>query len=283
MTRVPGGPSAASSTPEEFGRRIVKSPSALRLYVFPHAGGSQLLFREWAASFPPEWRFLPQDYPGHGLLAGEEPFDDADALVDWFLGRLHTELGDPGAPFAFFGHSMGSLVAYELTRRLVGEGRRAPVWLGLSGCGAPYAKRSRGETGELTDTELRRRLIRLGGTPPRILDDPELWSVFAPVIRADTTLVANWRAPQNVSPLPVPLTVFHGTADVLAPQGPLEEWAECSTDFVGVRRFDGGHFYFQDDPARLAAAITGDIRRSLVRAAAGRHSKLAGEPGHSRS
>ncbi|MEV0696049.1 alpha/beta fold hydrolase [Streptomyces sp. NPDC050388] len=255
----------------------MKSPCALRLFVFPHAGGSQLMFREWAAHFPEDWQFLPQDYPGHGLLAGLTPLDDADALVDWFLERLGAELGDPDVPFACFGHSMGALVAYEVTRRVVGQGGRPPVWLGLSGCGAPYSDRPRVEPGELTDAELRRRLVRLGGTPPRILDDPELWSVFAPVIRADITLVANWRSPQDAPPLPVPLTVFHGTEDVLAPHGPLEEWADSTTDFVGVRRFDGGHFYFQDDPARLAAVITGDVRRSLVRAAVRPRSALTPE------
>ncbi|WP_151771066.1 thioesterase II family protein [Streptomyces abyssomicinicus] len=248
----------------------MKSPSALRLFLFPHAGGSQLLFREWTSLFPDDWRFLPQDYPGHGLLAGLAPLDDADTLVDWFLDRLDAEFGDPDVPFACFGHSMGSLVAFEVTRRLVERGGPRPVWLGLSGCGAPYTTREPVAAGELTDAELRRRLVRLGGTPPRILDDPELWSVFAPVIRADVTLVANWRPPRRLTPLPVPLTVFHGTQDVLAPDGPLEEWADSTTDFVGVRRFDGGHFYFQDDPERLAALITGDVRRSLVRAAATR-------------
>ncbi|MFF3787255.1 thioesterase II family protein [Streptomyces sp. NPDC001933] len=235
----------------------------LRLFVFPHAGGSQLMFNEWARLFPAGWRLLPQDYPGHGLLAGEPPIGDADTLVDWFLDRLSAELDDPDVPFACFGHSMGSLIAFELTRRLVDEGRRPPVWLGLSGCGAPRPGRPAEEPGELTDAELRRKLIRLGGTPPRILDNPELWSIFAPVIRADISLVRNWRPPHDVTPLPVPLTVFHGEQDTTAPAGPLEQWAESTHHFLGVRRFEGGHFYFQDDPAALADAITADVRAGL--------------------
>ncbi|MFE9767967.1 thioesterase II family protein [Streptomyces sp. NPDC005808] len=238
--------------------------SGLRLFVFPHAGGSQLMFTEWARLFPAGWRLLPQDYPGHGLLAGEPPIGDADTLVDWFLDRLSAELDDEGAPFACFGHSMGSLIAYELTRRLVDEGRRPPVWLGLSGCGAPRPDRPAGEPDEMSDAELRRRLIRLGGTPPRILDDPELWSVFAPVIRADISLVRNWRPPRDVTPLPVPLTVFHGEQDTTAPAGRLEQWAESTDRFLGVRRFEGGHFYFQDDPAALADGITADALTCLA-------------------
>ncbi len=241
-----------------------------RLYVFPHAGGSQLMFQPWAPLFPGDWRLLAQDYPGHGLLAGQPPIGDADTLVDWFLDRLAGELDGTRAPFAFFGHSMGSLVAFELTRRLVAEGRRPPVWLGLSGCGAPRRDRTDGTDGaeraapvELTDAQLRRKLIRLGGTPARILDDPELWSVFAPVIRADVSLVRDWRPPRELAPLPVALTVFHGEQDATAPAGDLTEWARSTEHFLGVRRFAGGHFYFQDDPATLADAVTADVRAAL--------------------
>ncbi|MGD9485072.1 alpha/beta fold hydrolase [Streptomyces sp. TRM70308] len=236
----------------------------LRLFVFPHAGGSRLTFKEWPARFPARWRVRPVDYPGHGLLAGEPPASDAAVVVDRLLRDL--PLGPQEPPFAFFGHSMGSLIAFEFTRRLVAEGRRPPVWLGLSGCGAPR-RGGPGEPsgGEPSDSELRRRLAELGGTPAKILDDPELWRVFAPVIRADVALVRRWRPPARPTALPVPLSVFHGEEDTTVPAGPLERWADSSERFLGVRRFPGGHFYFLADPAPLTAHIVADVRAALHR------------------
>jgi surfactin synthase thioesterase subunit len=75
--------------------------------------------------------------PGHGALRAQPAVTDKDALVGRFLDRLGGELEGCGAPFAFFGHSMGTLVAYELTRRLVAGGCTAPVRLGLPACGGP--------------------------------------------------------------------------------------------------------------------------------------------------
>lgn len=237
-----------------------------RLYVFPHAGGSGLAFQGWAEHAPAGGWVLPVDAPGHGSLLGLPLVSDGEALVTHFLDRLGPELEDDEAPFAFFGHSMGALVAYELTRRLLAEGRRAPVWLGVSACGVPSADGPRVPVPlrDLTDEELRRRMALLGGTPAQVLDHPGLWQVFAPVIRADLHLVANWRSSPAAGPLPVPVSVFGGTHDGAASPKELARWAGLCARFLGVHLFPGGHFYFQDDPRPLFEVLAGEVRTALL-------------------
>lgn len=106
----------------------------LRLFVFHHAGGSHLPYRDWPGRFPAGWDVRTPDAPGHGLLMDRPAIGDALRLVDHFRTELDAELT---GPYALFGHSMGGLIAYELTRRLVAEGRTPPVWLGLSARGTP--------------------------------------------------------------------------------------------------------------------------------------------------
>src|SRR4051794_34471962 len=209
-----GGPMDAPGSAPRGGERPAAA-AGVRLYVFPHAGGSGLMYQDWPARFPPGWRVVPVDPPGHGTLMGQPPLTDGDALVGHLLDRLGPELRDPGAPFAFFGHSMGALVAYELTRRLVDEGRTAPVWLGLSACGAPRpdAPPVPLPAHEPSDEELRRQVARLGGTPPKVLEHSGLWQLFAPVIRADLRLVRTWRPAPARTPLPVPVSLFGGARD----------------------------------------------------------------------
>ncbi|MGW3989896.1 thioesterase II family protein [Streptomyces sp. NPDC004830] len=234
----------------------------LRLFVFHHAGGSHLTYRDWPSRFPADWQVRLLDAPGRGMLADLPAIGDAQDLVTWFHSELEGQLD---APFALFGHSMGALIAYELTRLLHAEGR-PPCWLGLSARSAPHSAPRRSGTGRhlLSDQALRDELAAMGGTPADVLDDPELWEIFSPVIRGDLRLVDTWRPRPQTAPLPVPLSVYGGTHDALAPPRHLREWATYSTRHLGVRLFHGGHFYFRPDATELTTHIAGDIRTALA-------------------
>ncbi|MGQ4388832.1 thioesterase II family protein [Streptomyces sp. SAS_270] len=242
--------------------RCTPPADGLRLYVFPHAGGSSMMFHHWAARFPATWDVAAIDAPGHGTRWGEEPLTDGDALVSHLLTRLGPGLDASPKPFAFFGHSMGALIAHELTRRLLAQGRTPPLWLGLSACGAPRPG-SRPATAllhEASDAELRQRLAQLGGTPPKVLEHNGLWAFFAPVIRADLRLVANWQpAPAPPLPATVAVSVFGGTHDPAAHPTDLARWATHSERYLGLRLLDGGHFYFHHSLPALTTAIMDDI------------------------
>ncbi|MFF6954713.1 thioesterase II family protein [Streptomyces iakyrus] len=232
----------------------------LRLFVFHHAGGSHLMYRDWPALFPADWQVRIPDAPGRGMLTLAEPIEDATALARHFLQELDGELT---GRFAFFGHSLGSTTAYELTRLLLAEDRTPPVWIGLSGRAAPRPDGT-GRTFRhlLPDAELRRHIAGLGGTPSAVLDEPELWELLAPAIRSDLKVSETWNPEWPPTPLPVPLSLFGGRDDGASPPWTLAPWSKASEHFLGLHLFDGGHFYFLDDPAPLAALIT----REAVRA-----------------
>ncbi|MDG4863728.1 alpha/beta fold hydrolase [Streptomyces sp. T-3] len=239
----------------------------LRLFVFHHAGGSHLPYRDWPSRFPADWDVRLLDAPGRGLLSGRPAIGDADELVDYFRTTLAPELT---GRYALFGHSMGGLIAYELTRRMLDEGRTPPIWLGLSARGVPRPDRAHGHRHLLPDVELRRELAAMGGTPAAVLDDPEMWALFGPAIRGDLRLVETWSPAPETGPMPVPLSVYGGTEDATVPAARLSPWAERAEHFLGLQLFDGGHFYFQPDPSALTERITHDIRRALQLARPGR-------------
>ncbi|MEU0580158.1 alpha/beta fold hydrolase [Streptomyces griseoincarnatus] len=232
----------------------------LRLFVFHHAGGSHLAYRDWPGRFPADWDVRLVDAPGRGLESDRPAIGDARRLVSWFRAELDCELT---GPVALFGHSMGGLIAYELARALLAEGR-PPVWLGLSARGVPRPGGDGTRRHLLSDEGLRRELALMGGTPAEVLDNPELWELFSPAIRGDLRLVETWRPLPDPVPMPVPLSVYGGTDDPVAPARRLTGWSRHSTRHLGLRLFDGGHFYFQPDPAPLTARITADIRAALA-------------------
>ncbi|MGA5819957.1 thioesterase domain-containing protein [Kitasatospora sp. NPDC094028] len=237
--------------------RPVRDPAA-RLFLLHHAGGSHLLYRGWAEHFPDDWELCLLEAPGRGNLQGLPLIDDCDQLVDYFHAAIAPVLD---RPFGFFGHSMGALIAYQLTRRLLHEEGPLPTWLGVSAYGAP-----RGDAGAdrsphlMADDELRAWLRSGGGSPPQLLDNDEVWRKFAPVFRSDFKLVDTWTAPSSPEPLPVPLTAFAGEHDKLIGEDRLLAWRALTTDFRGVERYDGDHFYLMDHQQQLAAAITAAMR-----------------------
>ncbi|MEU3838491.1 thioesterase domain-containing protein [Streptomyces sp. NPDC028635] len=241
----------------------------LRLFVFHHAGGSHLLYRSWPGLLPADWDVRLLDAPGRGRLSGEPPLDDARRLARFFLHRLEGELS---GPFAFFGHSMGALVSYELTRLLAAEGRDLPAWLGLSARGAPRPQGDGTRRHALPDDELRAHLAAMGGTPLEVLQDADLWAMFAPAIRNDLRLVENWRPLPGLAPLPVPTAVYGGTQDVVVAPPRLAQWAEHTERYQGLHLFDGGHFYFQPDPVPLLRLVTRHATAALEEASAVRPS-----------
>ncbi|MFD5516252.1 thioesterase II family protein [Streptomyces sp. NPDC127066] len=235
------------------------TPPALRLFVLHHAGGSHVLYRHWAAGLPHTWDVRLLDAPGHGLLLDLPQIDDAHRLADFLLRSIESELD---RPYALFGHSMGALVAYEITRRAVERGLPLPVWVGVSARAAPQSAGLRSGYHELPDAELRTRLKLLGGTPGAVFDDPDLWALFDPVIRADLRLVDGWRPAPGTAPLPVALSAYAGGTDHSASPRRMAGWAEHAERFLGLRVFDGGHFYFQGDPAPLLRQIARDVAQA---------------------
>lgn len=240
---------------------------ALRLFVLHHAGGSHLLYRTWPAALPRSWDVRLLDAPGHGLLLDQPQFTDAGRLADHLLDGIERELD---CPYALFGHSMGALLTYEIIRRAVVRGLPLPVWAGLSARTAPRLAGRAQRYHHLPDAELRERLRLLGGTPGDVFDDPDLWALFEPVIRADLRLVEAWQPPADAAALPVAVSAYAGGADHSAPPARMTGWADHFDRFLGLRVFDGGHFYFADDPAPLLEQIRRDATCALD-AAAGAH------------
>src|SRR5690349_236164 len=87
--------------------------SSVRLFCFAHAGGGASFFRGWAAGLPESVEVSPVQLPGRETRFREPPFTRLGQLTEALAEALRPHLD---RPFAFFGHSLGALVAFELAR-----------------------------------------------------------------------------------------------------------------------------------------------------------------------
>lgn len=229
--------------------RAANSQARLNLVCFPYAGGGPQLFNSWQRSLP-DLQVCMVQYPGRGSRIDEPAFTNCSALVDAFMPHLLPFINKP---FAFFGHSMGAIIAFEVARRLQRRGLK-PARLFFSGRRAPQIPTSDRQTYDLPDAEFTEELRRLNGTPTQVLEHPELMQLMLQVIRADFTLVQTYKY-QSGPPLNCPFSVFGGVQDVDVTSHHLEAWCELTTSGCSLRMFDGDHFFIQTNTAVVLKTI----------------------------
>ncbi len=165
-------------------------------------------------------------------------------------------------PYAFFGHSMGSLVSYSLAHELRAAGAPLPMHMFVSGRRAPHLPPERRALHDLPRAELLEELGRLEGTPKAVLENEELLELFLPLLRADFKLNETY-AYSPTPPLPCGATVMGGLSDMAASRTQLEPWREHFDGKVDVSMFPGGHFFIDDARAQIAERICARMAQSL--------------------
>ncbi|QFX82555.1 alpha/beta fold hydrolase [Streptomyces sp. SYP-A7193] len=213
-----------------------------RLVCAPHAGGTAQAYRTWPAGLPADVEVHGVQYPGRQDRLGEAPPAAMDDLVGPVADSLEPFLGEP---LALFGHSMGAIVAYEVTLELERRHGRVVDLLAVSGSRAPH-ERENHDRHILDDAGLIDELRRLNDDFADLLDSPELLELVLPAIRADFGVVAGYlRTP----PLPVraPVLVLGGSDDPDVSPEQLTHWRACAGNAFGTRVLPGGHFYLEDE------------------------------------
>lgn len=227
----------------------------LRLYCFSYAGGSAAAYLPWQSDLDPAIEVCAVQLPGRGARMAETPYSSLPALVA-ALGQVIR--AGSALPFAFFGHSLGALVAFELARFCQRQALPTPEHLFVSGCEAPQYRSAPKNLHQLPHDELVASLRSYNGTPQEVLDHRELMELLLPTIRADFALVDNYRY-QPGALLAMPLTVLAGRGDDHVEPGQVEQWRLETTAGCRVQWFDGDHFFINSQQRAVLSCVAADL------------------------
>jgi surfactin synthase thioesterase subunit/acyl carrier protein len=214
------------------GECLGAAPSArARLFCFHDAGGSAEMFAPFAqmASAGVEVHGISHTRASpSGPASAKQYLDEALTYVLRFSDR----------PFAFFGHSIGSLFAWRVFEELVGRGLSAPMLLALS------ATPARSILGNDASDDDDAKAFR------RIFEDRAQNSEF--VQHAFTADASLWRYMPRARQLAVdvPIVAFVGRDDHVSSESAMKSWSQRTRGEFSLNVAPGGHFYLQDNRAR---------------------------------
>lgn len=230
----------------------------VRLYCFPYSGGNAAAFVPWQREIDPAIELCAVQLPGRGARFRESPCTSFKALIHALGDALLERQRQAPLPYAFFGHSLGALIAFELARHTHRQGLAMPAHLIVSACNAPPLKEKPVKLHELPDEQLIEKLREYNGTPHEVLAHGELMRLLLPVVRADFALGADYLYEEEV-PLSVPLTSFSGQADPHAPPVAMREWQRHSVGDYRAHVFRGDHFFINAERPQVFAALAATL------------------------
>ncbi|HEX6526870.1 MAG TPA: alpha/beta fold hydrolase [Streptosporangiaceae bacterium] len=227
-----------------------------QLFCFPHAGGSATYYFPLSRALAPDVAVFAVQYPGRQDRRNEPCVDNIPELANKVFEAIAQRAG---GKFAFFGHSMGAIVAFEVARRFKQQTGTGPTWLFASGRRAP-SQPLRAGIHLRDDIGIVAELRKVGGTDQRFFDDEEVMASVLPVIRNDYKAVEtyNWEPGMR---LDCPVTALIGDSDPQTTADDAAEWAQHSDGSFDLRIFPGGHFYLDsrldDVTDTIFTALTG--------------------------
>lgn len=244
-----------------FAYRKSNPEAVLRLFCLPYAGGSAMTYRNWSELLPQTVEVCPIELPGRGARLQQPAYREMMPLVD-ALGDALTPYLDK--PYAFFGHSMGALIAFELARWMRRLRLPSPQALFASGHTAPQLGCSHEPIYNLPDKEVKDKLRRLNGTPEAVINNDELMALLIPMLRADFQINETYRYdPQP--PLAIPIIALGGNDDHDVTAASLQAWQQQTSAGFSIHLFEGGHFFLQSTQSQVMQTLTAHLKKLLIK------------------
>lgn len=223
------------------------NPAAkVRLFCFPYAGSGANIFYKWHASLPDEVELCLVNLPGRDLRLKEKPFDRMSKLMQAIEYPLLPFLDKP---VALFGHSMGALICYELSRHLRRRYGAQPAHLFISGCGSQRS----------LSAENLPALKTFEGAAETALNKATFLQLMLPTLKADLALCETY-SHTTETPLDCAISVYGGLEDCMVKPEALEAWREETTGPFALHLFDDGHFFIQSNEALVLKALSEELR-----------------------
>ena len=228
----------------------------MKLFCIPYAGGSEIIFRNWGRKIHPSIQVVPIELKGRGKRFSEFYYQSLEEAVDDILENIKDKIVNED--FAIYGHSMGSLLAYELYYRISDLNLKKPKHIFFSGYKAPSIIRKKENIHTLPNYEFIKRVMELGGTPEELMENKELLEIFLPIIRNDFKIIETYIYEEREEKIACDVSILNGKQDNIN----LEEilsWKNHVCRKFKVYNFEGNHFFINNNVESISSIINATL------------------------
>ena len=214
------------------------NPAGSRLLLLPPAGAGASLWARFGPGLPHGWsEVLMVCMPGRERQFNKPPFSRIDDAIE----AISDAVPSPCDDLVVFGHSLGGLIGFGVVAALERRLQRPLGHLIIAGRVAPSAALKL-DLHLASDTALAVAVEKLGGTPSKIFNDPEAWSLYSRALRADFKLAQDWSADRREI-IETPMTILSGKSDPATWLSGLQEWQRCARGSFTMHALPGSHFF----------------------------------------
>ncbi|MCY7295220.1 thioesterase II family protein [Alteromonas sp. a30] len=237
----------------------MSTANTINFFAVPYAGGiAESTYGKWQVPLGDRFKVIPLEPAGHGRRMNEPFTDSMQATVDDLFPRIKP-LIEQGTPWVIYGHSMGTIIAYELIRRVIDEGLPQPLGLYISGRNGPEHRYTEPDYHILNDEKLAEELKKVDGSPKELFEFPSLLQTFLPIIRNDYKVIENYRHKSPAIQIDGFITAFFSDNDKLVSRDVFEHWGNYCKGRFSVHEFEGHHFFIHDDYPKICELIKADL------------------------
>lgn len=227
----------------------------MNLLTFPFAGGSIYSYASCFNFTNPGVKVIPFEYPGRGARLRDKLQTNIHNIVDDLFARVAPHIH---TPYCFYGHSMGTVIGYLLTKKIIRAQLPLPQHLFMTGRGGPSVIHADRAYHKLPRPKLIEKLRAMGGCPEEVLNDDSLMNFFEPIIRADFEALETYQY-EKTDPFDIPITVMIGTEELVTTEDALC-WQDETSRPIRLVRLPGSHFFIFNRNRDLLRIIASEMQ-----------------------
>ncbi|WP_299247155.1 thioesterase domain-containing protein [uncultured Aquimarina sp.] len=228
-----------------------------KIVAFPFAGGNEFSFQSIEKFIPSQFEWITLELPGRGARFAEDLLYTTEDAVDDLFSQLEPLILE--GSYMLYGHSMGSLLVYELSKRLVKSNMPLPFCIYVTGRGGP-SKSEKEKLADLPFDLFWKKVSEMGGLPKQFLENNDLLKLYYPILKSDFKMIESYNYQKLESPLPIPIYVCMGTEEIGENRdkvsiAQVRDWDNESKFSVIPEFLKGDHFFILEHPEVIAKKI----------------------------
>ncbi len=229
----------------------------IKLFCLPYAGGSADIYARWRNYLNSSIELCPIELPGRSKRAKDPYYKSMREAVEDIASFVKNETRN--SDYAIFGHSMGSIITYELICKLYQMGLKLPIHVFFSGRYPPCIEKRDKNMHLLSDDELIHEAVSMGGIPEKLLKYTKLVENAANTLRADYTILETYGHNPHIQKFDIDISVLSGTNDELATVEDMKYWELYTNKSCTFYTFEKGHFYLHNNAETIVKIINNTL------------------------